>query len=262
MMQAIALSDTGKVRENNQDSVYISEGAIGALPDLFMVADGMGGEQAGDYCSRSLIERILKQVEESRGGEPVRILRAAIELANRELYRESIYDASLSGMGSTLVAAMIENDTLYVFNVGDSRLYLLNGKLRQITRDHSFVEEMVSAGRMQRGSLDYLRNKNIITRAVGIGMTIDPDVFEIPLEKGSKILLCTDGLTNMLSDSRIEETILHADGLRDAAEKLIDGANREGGVDNISVVLVDTLDSGTGGADPEENGSAWKEVRP
>ena len=121
---------------------------------------------------------------------------------------------------------------------------------------------MVSAGRMQRGSLDYLRNKNIITRAVGIGMTIDPDVFEIPMEAGNRILLCTDGLTNMLSDTRIEETILHADGLHDAAEKLIEGANREGGVDNISVVLVDPQGKSPEGDDPEGTASEGKEVRP
>lgn len=237
MMKAVALSDRGKVRRLNQDTVFASESRIGILPNLLIVADGMGGHQAGDYCSRMLVTKILDTVRSFRAGEHVAIVRGAIENANRELYRESVSDPKLAGMGSTLVAAIVEDGMLYAFNVGDSRLYLIDRHMHQITKDHSFVEEMVAAGRMKRGSLDYKNNKNIITRAVGIEMSVDVDVFEIPLKKNEVILLCSDGLTNMLSDAEIESVLLDSGSLDDAAGKLIAAANDRGGTDNISVVL-------------------------
>jgi len=238
MLNAVALSDKGKVRRLNQDMVYMSAGKIGVLPDLFLLADGMGGHQAGDYCSRTLIEKIADRVGKSGTGEHVAVLRKAIESANEELYRESLSNPELAGMGSTLVAAFIEKSTLYVFNVGDSRLYVAGHKFQQITRDHSFVEEMVDAGRMKRGSSAYNNNKNIITRAVGIGMNVDIDIFEMHLKKSDVVMLCSDGLTNMLSDEEIDSVISGSESLKDAAEKLISDANEKGGTDNISVILI------------------------
>ena len=238
-MQAVGLSDKGIIRRNIQDTVYSSVEPIGMLPDLFIVADGMGGQPAGDYCSHMLVASILEEVKKSTEKEPVRIVRSAIENVNRKLYRESVSNAELSGMGSTLVAAMIDEDTLYTFNVGDSRLYIISDHAHQITKDHSFVEEMADAGRMQRGSLDYNRNKNIITRAIGTDMRVDIDVFEYSLEKNDRVLLCTDGLTNMLPDEEISRIVLGAPDISKAAETLIREANNKGGKDNISVVLVD-----------------------
>lgn len=239
-MRAAARTDRGLVRETNQDTVFVSATAVGALPNLFMVADGMGGHRAGDYCSRMLVDRIVEELKKWPQELPARALRTAIEAANSSLFAESQAHPELSGMGSTLVAAFSEEELLYVFNIGDSRLYCLrrDGVLEQVTRDHSYVEEMVNAGRMERGSRVYNQNKNIITRAVGIGESAEADVFELSLHDVDALLLCTDGLTNMLSDAEIAETLLRCGDPDQAAEELIRAANACGGKDNISVVLV------------------------
>lgn len=241
-MTASAITDKGIVREQNQDTVFSSTDPVGPLPNLFMVADGMGGHQAGDYCSRMLISRISEELSEAGDGKlPLKALRDAIQKANDELCREASQDPKLSGMGSTLTAAFIEEDTLYVMNIGDSRLYISdmeNIVPRQVTRDHSYVEEMVSAGLMKRGSEIYNRNKNIITRAVGIGFRLDIDVFEVPVREDTEILICSDGLTNMVSDHEIGCILRENDDIHEAAMELIRAANGHGGRDNISVVLV------------------------
>ena len=240
-MTASAITDKGIVREQNQDTVFSSTEPVGPLPNLFMVADGMGGHQAGDYCSRMLISRIRDELADSAGRIPLKALRHAIHKANDSLYEEASADPKLSGMGSTLTAAFIEDETLYVMNIGDSRLYVADVEdtvPRQVTRDHSYVEEMVSAGLMRRGSEVYNRNKNIITRAVGIGSRLEIDVFEVPLTEDTEILICSDGLTNMVSDQEIGCILREYDDVNQAAEELIRAANGHGGRDNISVVLV------------------------
>ncbi|MEG2871548.1 MAG: SpoIIE family protein phosphatase, partial [Clostridium sp.] len=146
----------------------------------------------------------------------------------------------LAGMGTTLVAATIEDSTLYVANVGDSRLYLIEREgIRQVTKDHSFVEEMVSLGKMNRDSKEYKIKKNIITRAVGIDKKVDVDFFEVPLKRGDYILLCSDGLTNMVDNSAIFRMVLLPGALETKAKALVAMANQNGGKDNIAVVLID-----------------------
>jgi protein phosphatase len=142
-------------------------------------------------------------------------------------------------MGTTLVAAVIVDNTLYVANVGDSRLYLLRDNLEQITRDHSLVEEMVALGKMERGSEEYRSQKNVITRAVGILPTVDVDMFDIPLQECDYILMCSDGLTNMVSDEEICKILQTTDLLEEQTDNLIRKANENGGLDNIAVVLVE-----------------------
>ena len=144
-------------------------------------------------------------------------------------------------MGSTLVAAFLEEQSATVLNIGDSRCYagFTDGSFRQVTRDHSYVEEMVSAGKMQRGSEAYKKSKNIITRAIGVSAEVQMDLFELPVENLALLLLCTDGLTNMLEDAEIREILSETITLKEKAEKLIQAANMKGGRDNISVVLVD-----------------------
>ncbi len=237
-MKAASLTDIGRVRTSNQDTVFLSLDPVGVLPNLFLAADGMGGHRGGDYCSRELVRRLVETLG-NMAGEPVLAMRSAIEEVNAGLYRESVENPELSGMGSTLVACFVDGDTAYAFNAGDSRLYLLNpgSGMRQITRDHSYVEEMVSAGRMKRGSEIYNRNKNIITRAVGIDSRVEVDVFEFPFPAGAGILLCTDGLTNMLDDLQIEEIIRGEEDPERAVQKLTAAANEQGGRDNISAVL-------------------------
>ena len=163
-------------------------------------------------------------------------------IRDRSLEREEF-----QGMGCTLVAAVIEDGVLYAANIGDSRLYLIHdGSIRQITRDHSYVEEMVAMGMMQRGSADYNRKKNIITRAAGIRPDIVPDFFEEELEQGDYILLCSDGLSNMVDNDTLCSIILSEGSLKEKAQRLIAEANERGGTDNIAVVLVKPEEGGMG----------------
>ena len=238
-MKACALTDTGRVRTANQDYVYASVEPVGSLPNLFVVADGMGGHQAGDYASRYIVENLVTYLQYTENSQIVPLLREGILKVNTQLYQESKEKPELSGMGTTLVAAVADENTLYVANVGDSRLYLVRDRIRQVTRDHSYVEELVSLGRLERGSKDYKDKKNIITRAVGTEDKLLVDFFEVGLEPGDFILMCSDGLSNMLEDVEMEEIVGSDLELEEKAEKLITVANDNGGKDNIAVVLVD-----------------------
>ena len=241
-MEAYALTDIGRVRSMNQDYIYSSPEMVGSLPNLFLVADGMGGHQAGDYASRFAVENLVIYINRTAKGSPVMQLKTGIETVNEQLYEESLVREELKGMGCTLVAGVVEDQTLYVANVGDSRLYLIhNETIRQVTKDHSYVEEMVAMGQMRRGSADYNSRKNIITRAMGIGRSVEPDFFEVDLEEGDYILLCSDGLSNMVDDESILRIITGTGNLKDKASSLIREANRQGGIDNIAVVLVNPL---------------------
>ena len=238
-MKACALTDTGRVRTANQDYVYASVEPVGSLPNLFVVADGMGGHQAGDYASRYIVENLVTYLQYTENPQIVPLLREGILKVNTQLYQESKEKPELSGMGTTLVAAVADENTLYVANVGDSRLYLVRDRIRQVTKDHSYVEELVSLGRLERGSKDYKDKKNIITRAVGTEDKLLVDFFEVGLEPGDFILMCSDGLSNMLEDVEMEEIVGSDLELEEKAEKLITVANDNGGKDNIAVVLVD-----------------------
>ena len=238
-MKACAMTDTGRVRSANQDYVFSSIEPVGVLPNLFLVADGMGGHQAGDYASRFITENLVAHFKMTKDTGTVGVLKDGIEKVNKLLYQESKKKPELNGMGTTLVAAVVEDSTMYVANVGDSRLYLIRNQLKQITRDHSYVEELVSLGQLERGSKDYREKKNIITRAVGTEDKLEIDFFEVSLEPGDYILLCSDGLSNMLEDAEIEEIICSELELQEKAEKLITVANDNGGKDNIAVVLIE-----------------------
>ena len=239
-MKAYALTDVGRVRQINQDYQFASTESVGPLSNLFIVADGMGGHKAGDYASRYLVEHLVSYIKECDDVSAVSAINNGIAKINRELYEQSLTNTELAGMGTTIVAATIEDSTLYVANVGDSRLYLIEREgISQITRDHSFVEEMVSMGQMDRGSSEYKEKKNIITRAVGIGRKVDVDFFEVPLKPGDYILLCSDGLTNMVDNSAIFRLVLLPGSLQMKARALVALANQNGGRDNIAVILAD-----------------------
>ncbi|MBS6953237.1 MAG: Stp1/IreP family PP2C-type Ser/Thr phosphatase [Enterocloster asparagiformis] len=244
-MESYALTDVGRVRAMNQDYIYASPEPVGTLPNLFLVADGMGGHRAGDYASRYMVENLVIYLNKHRGNGVVGQLKNAIDQVNRGLYQESLSQEEFYGMGCTLVAGVVEDNTLYVANVGDSRLYLIHGNLiHQVTRDHSYVEEMVAMGQMERDSAAYNRQKNIITRAMGISEAVDTDFFEVDLEPGDYFLLCSDGLTNMVEDRDICRIVSGPGTMREKASALIAEANRRGGNDNIAVVLVKPLESG------------------
>lgn len=223
----------------NQDFVFTSEKAIGKLPNLFIVADGMGGHNAGDFASRYAVDVMVKEIMQCQRTEPAAIFRQAVTRANRELMRRASEDMSLRGMGTTVVMASVDKARLWVANVGDSRLYVVGDVLRQVTRDHSLVEEMVQRGDLDREAARTHPDKNIITRAVGAFEDVEIDVFEEELSLGESILMCTDGLSNMLSD---EEILMVIRGQRDVveqAEKLVEQANARGGQDNITVIMIE-----------------------
>lgn len=240
MIKTFSITDIGKKRKLNQDYVYTSEMPVGPLPNLFLVADGMGGHNAGDYASKCAIETIVSEVEQSQGNGPIAVLEKAIHVANDVVRAKAEGDEALKGMGTTVVAATIEDDRLCVANVGDSRLYIINNReIRQITRDHSLVEEMVRMGGIKREQARSHPDKNIITRAIGAQADLDVDFFKVRLEKDDVILMCSDGLTNMIEDEEIRMILRGQRDLVEKAESLVNAANNNGGKDNIAVVLID-----------------------
>ena len=239
MLKTFSLTDVGQKRELNQDYIYTSEMPVGNLPNLFIVADGMGGHKAGDYASRYTVETMISEISKSEETDPQKLLKQAITSANTFVHEKAAQNPDMSGMGTTVVAAVCMEDELLIANVGDSRLYLINEDIRQITVDHSLVEEMVRIGGLDRDAARTHPDKNIITRAVGVKETVEVDFFRVALLRDDTILLCSDGLSNMLEDEQIR---LIVNGQRDIVEKtqeLIKAANENGGSDNISVILIE-----------------------
>lgn len=238
-MKAYSITDTGKRRAMNQDFVYASNQPVGNLENLLIVADGMGGHNAGDLASRYTVEQMLEYIKEAKEDRPVPLLSMAIHHANEQVLEKAESEKALEGMGTTLVAATIQDAYLYVANVGDSRLYLIDNGIEQITHDHSFVEEMIRIGELQRKDAKNHPDRNVITRAIGVRVPVRVDFFDVKLEHGDKILLCSDGLTNMVEDEQILKIVKKHHSIEEAAKKLIDEANKNGGKDNISVVLAE-----------------------
>ena len=237
-LKTFSATDIGRKRQINQDYVYCSSGPVGNLPNLFIVCDGMGGHNAGDYASKNTALAIVESIEKDPEVNPIKLIRRAIEDANDKIYAKSMSDSAYNGMGTTAVVATIIEDYLYVANVGDSRLYLIRDDIKQITKDHSLVEEMVRAGEINREEARFHPDKNIITRAVGADRNVLSDVFEVDLLEGDVILMCTDGLSNMVGDSDILAVIKKQKNVDDMATELVRLANHNGGKDNIGVVLV------------------------
>jgi len=238
-VKAFSITNIGMQRKVNQDYVYCSETAVGALPNLFLVADGMGGHKAGDYASKCCVESIVKSVREDSFISPVSILEHAIWKANDIVLDRAQNNIELEGMGTTVVAATIVDDMLHVGNIGDSRLYVVRDKITQITEDHSLVETMVKTGEIMREDAKFHPNKNIITRALGTNKEVTADFFEVKLQKNDRILLCSDGLSNMVDDSEIYKVIKENKDVESASKALIELANKYGGVDNIAVVMIE-----------------------
>lgn len=238
-MKAFSITDTGEKRKINQDYVFCHEMPIGCLPNLFIVADGMGGHNAGDYASRFSVEDFVTRVKTYESGSPIELFERAIQETNEALLKKAKEQIELEGMGTTFVVATCFEDTLYVANIGDSRLYVIGDEIKQITKDHSLVEEMVRSGKIDRSEARFHPNKNIITRALGVKNTEEPDCFEVAIRPGDIVLMCSDGLTNMLDDSEILNIISSSkDDIEFTAIQLVKEANRHGGKDNIGVVLI------------------------
>lgn len=238
MLKTFSITDIGVRRNINQDFVFSSEKPVGRLPNLFIVADGMGGHKAGDFASRQATQTIVECLQNSTQENTVTAIRSAIEQANETVIAKAAESESFEGMGTTVVLATIFDNTMYVANVGDSRLYLEREDLKQITKDHSLVEEMVRMGGIDQEAARYHPKKNVITRAVGGSDEIQIDFFEIQLAPGDVILMCSDGLTNMVEDGEISLILRKQRDVVEMAETLVRTANENGGTDNVSVIII------------------------
>jgi len=228
-------SDVGMQRQANEDS-YL------ARSPLFVVADGMGGAQAGEVASQTAIEVFFNGLPD---GVPEETLQATIGAANRSIYDKAHEDSSLSGMGTTITAAIVnsEREEVIVGHVGDSRAYRLrNGILQRLTKDHSLVEEMRRRGQITEAQAEDHPQRSIITRALGPEPEVEVDIQVVPAEPGDIFLLCSDGLTTMLNDERVRELMISATSIEAAAKTLVDEANRAGGRDNITVSIFEVED--------------------
>lgn len=241
MLRSYAITDIGQKRKLNQDFIYLSETPIGNLPNVFIVADGMGGHNAGDYASRYAVETVVDEIGTSFEKNPVKILGKAIEKANALIRQRAREEAAYNGMGTTMVIATCIGGYLEVANVGDSRLYVINDRIQQITQDHSLVEEMVRMGGIDKASARNHPDKNIITRAIGARDYIEPDFFDLELRTGDMLLLCSDGLTNMVEDEMIHQILTSGGSLKNRVEELVRTANQNGGKDNISAIVIEPL---------------------
>lgn len=238
-MKVYSGTDIGRRRQVNQDYVYVSEAPVGNLPNLFVVADGMGGHNAGDYASSFAVRVLVDSVKDNADFNPIKIIRHGIELANRELLEQARKSEERRGMGTTMVAATVVGNYVYVANVGDSRLYVVGRRMTQITKDHSLVQEMVRLGELTEEDARNHPDKNIITRALGAGERVNIDFFDFRLEEDSNILMCSDGLSNMVTDEEMQNVILGTEDVEEKGDTLLRLANENGGKDNIAVVLIE-----------------------
>lgn len=238
-MKSCGKTDTGNKRSNNQDSIFYSDKPIGMMPNLYIVADGMGGHRAGDKASRMAIDITVDFIKDSTLENPIAILKRAIAFANSEIFKAAGNDPDLQGMGTTMVAAIALDGKLYVANIGDSRLYAIDSDIKQITMDHSLVEELIRNGELERKKGRNHPERNIITKAMGSKEEIVPDFFEVDIHKSERFLLCSDGLSNMVEDDEIRDIVVEHDDLKEMTQALIDRANYYGGSDNISVVVIE-----------------------
>ena len=238
-MKVFSATDVGKIRSINQDYIFTSQDPVGNLPNLFVVADGMGGHNAGDFASHYGVSVMVETIRRDTNFNPVKIIRNGITAANREVLRSAIENPAMAGMGTTMVAASVVGEYLYVANVGDSRLYLIDENIKQISQDHSLIAEMVRLGELSPEEAKNHPDRNIITRAVGTEENVEIDFFDLKLEHGQWFVMCSDGLTNMVPDSEILRIIGESSEKgEDPSAALVALANTNGGKDNIAVIAV------------------------
>lgn len=236
-MQYFGASNKGMIRGNNEDFFYVPKESG---KDLFVVADGMGGENAGEIASALAVSDIVLFVEENFGEkDKALLLRKALMNANRTVLNTARSKNEYDSMGTTAVCALIDGNTVYIANVGDSRCYMFSDKGgEQISVDHSFVQEMVDKGVLTKEEAMIHPDKNLITRAIGVERFLSVDVFVRPWNKGDRLLLASDGLTGMISDEEIKNIIENAENAQNGVTELIKAANSAGGMDNITSVLI------------------------
>jgi PPM family protein phosphatase len=228
-------TDIGQVREGNEDSLLIVE-------PLYAVADGMGGHRGGEVASTLALETVQQLFEQRQGS-----LADQVAEANRAVFERSRNDRSVSGMGTTLTAALVDGDRVHLAHVGDSRAYLFRGgELRLLTEDHTLVHKMVVEGEITAEEAETHPHRSILTRALGVDQSVIVDEGDIEVADGDRILLCSDGLTGMVTDGQIREILAEAAEPQGAVDRLVTVANRAGGIDNITAIVLDFSDDGSG----------------
>ncbi len=231
-------SDVGNVREHNEDSMLVSS-------PLFVVADGMGGHEAGEVASRIAVETMQQRIPKKASPEA---LAASVLDANEAVLRGAADGTGRPGMGTTVTAALIYDDEVVIAQVGDSRAYLLHeNELQRITRDHSLVADLIEQGRLTEEEARFHPQRSVITRALGSDVNMQPDIYSLRVEKGDRLILCSDGLSSMISDETIEAIMLENKYPQEACDELVDEALAAGGLDNVTVIVIDPL-----GEPPEE----------
>lgn len=232
-------TDRGLKRQLNEDNCNVLVGYSG-VPPCFVIADGMGGHKCGDVASKQAVDSVCNHLLRAdwEAQEISELLKNIIIDVNKELYQYSILDESTQGMGTTLIITALINRKLYIGHVGDSRVYLIrDNSIQKMTSDHSFIEELIKNGTITKDEAINHPKRNVITRAVGYENDLQVDTYEIDVLENDEILVCTDGLTNMLSEEEILEIIKNAEEPQIACDTLIENANNKGGEDNITVIL-------------------------
>jgi protein phosphatase len=242
------LTDVGRVRDGNEDSI-----AWDARLGLIMLADGMGGHNAGEVASAMAVETIKSALQDVLAPEIQAAdiidyhdaVREAVTFANQEIHEQAQMKSECAGMGTTIVLGLFRNDSVILAHVGDSRIYRYRqGELEQMTSDHSLVQEMVDSGYLSQEEAQQSASKNLITRALGIAPEVDVDVREVPLQRDDIFLMCSDGLSDLVSRDDISSVISDAgQDMQRAAQELVNLANERGGTDNISVILVNMTEA-------------------
>lgn len=248
-MSYFGFTDTGNIRQNNEDSFLIKEFDKNLI--VAVVADGMGGHKGGMEASSfasfemlNIIDQNLESFKKYTDNQKQKFLKNAVVKVNKALYKMSNEDALLSGMGTTIVICIIYNNSYYVANVGDSRLYIISDEMKQITKDHSFVNELLDMGVITLEQAKNHPNKNVITRAVGTEANVEADIYTGTLNSADTILICTDGLTNMVDDNIILNVVKNGKSSDKIAENLVKLAKEKGGTDNITAVIIKALSGG------------------
>ena len=230
-------TDIGQVREGNEDAYLV-------VAPLYAVADGMGGHRGGEVASSLALETVQQLFERREG-----TLADQVAEANRAIYDRSQSDRSVSGMGTTLTAALIDGNEVHLAHVGDSRAYLLrDGRLTQLTEDHTLVHRMVVEGEITPEEAETHPHRSILTRALGVDESVQVDEGDVQVETGDRLLLCTDGLTGMVPEEQIQEIMLGATDPQRVVDRLVKVANHAGGIDNITAVVLDFAENGGPGA--------------
>lgn len=232
-------TDKGLKRQINEDNCNVLVGYPG-IPTCFVIADGMGGHQCGEVASKQAVDSACNHLLSAdwESDDVTVQLKTIIENVNDEIYNFSLQDASTQGMGTTLIIAVLKNRRLYIGHVGDSRVYLVrNSTIEKVTWDHSYIEELVKNGSITRDEAVNHPKKNLITRAVGYESDLQVDTYELDIKENDVVLLCTDGLSNMLLEEEILSIVEKIDDPQTACDTLIENANNMGGEDNITVIM-------------------------